>query len=229
MEVFKYRKQVRIMKKERDYSKGIIYVIKNDVNNMIYVGSTTLTKEVRFSYHQYAINSPQHQNQKIYKAMREIGFENFYIELIEEYPCENIEQLEAREGHWIRELDSYNNGYNSQIAGRSKKENYDENRTRILEQKRQYYEDKKDSILEQRKRYYESNKEKVLEKVKKYQEDNRDKIRVRHREYEKKHREETNEKKREKVECECGKIISRGALPMHKKRKFHLSKVSLNK
>ena len=36
--------------------------------------------------------------------MREIGKQRFYIELYEEYPCENIEQLRKREGEIIREL-----------------------------------------------------------------------------------------------------------------------------
>ena len=34
--------------------------------------------------------------------MEEIGVEHFRIELIEEAPCENIEQLRAIEGKYIR-------------------------------------------------------------------------------------------------------------------------------
>ena len=58
-------------------------------------------------------------NIKIYKAMIELGIEKFHIELIEDYPCENCEQLNAREGHFIRLFDSINHGYNSNLAGRN--------------------------------------------------------------------------------------------------------------
>ena len=34
--------------------------------------------------------------------MRELGVENFYIELIENFPCDTVEELRAREGHYIR-------------------------------------------------------------------------------------------------------------------------------
>ena len=40
--------------------------------------------------------------------MKEIGVEHFYIELIKEAPCENIEQLRAIEGQYIRELGTLN-------------------------------------------------------------------------------------------------------------------------
>ena len=34
----------------------------------------------------------------IHQMMNELGTGSFYIELIEEYPCANVEQLRAREG-----------------------------------------------------------------------------------------------------------------------------------
>ena len=40
------------------------------------------------------------------------------MELIEDHPCENIEQLRAREGHFIRQFGTLN----AKIAGRTKKE-----------------------------------------------------------------------------------------------------------
>jgi hypothetical protein len=91
------------------------------------------------------------QNRKLYKAMREIGIEQFYIELIEEYPCENVEQLEAREGYFIREFNSFKNGYNGQIQGRSNK---------------MYYEEHWEECNKRNKKYREENKNKLYEKAK---------------------------------------------------------------
>ena len=47
--------------------------------------------------------------------MNEIGAENFRIELIKECPCENIEQLRAIEGKYIREMGTLNR----QVAGQT--------------------------------------------------------------------------------------------------------------
>ena len=44
---------------------------------------------------------------------------DWYIELYENYPCENKEQLNKREGEIIREIGTVN----KQIAGRTYKEN----------------------------------------------------------------------------------------------------------
>ena len=40
--------------------------------------------------------------------MNELGVENFYIELIEQFPCENKEQLLAKEGEYIRKMATLN-------------------------------------------------------------------------------------------------------------------------
>ena len=50
--------------------------------------------------------------------MRTTGKDNFYIELVENYPCNTKEELMAREGHYIRERATLNH----MIAGRTEKE-----------------------------------------------------------------------------------------------------------
>ena len=83
-------------------------------------------------------------NSSIYLAMREIGIDQFYIELLENYPCGSKEQLNAREGHCIREQDSYNNGYNGKIEGRTPSEWYVDNaeqcKTKVREYQREHAE-----------------------------------------------------------------------------------------
>ena len=55
-------------------------------------------------------------NIKIYNAMKELGIENFNIILIENYPCNNKEELLSRENYNIRLYDTIKNGYNGVIA-----------------------------------------------------------------------------------------------------------------
>ena len=99
-----------------DYSKGKIYKILNNIDDEIYVGSTTETLGQRMAKHRAARKSkPQY---KLYKHMNELGVDNFYIELIENYPCNDVYELRAREGYYIREIGTLN----TKVAGRSQRE-----------------------------------------------------------------------------------------------------------
>ena len=102
-----------------DYDKGKIYMISNEVTNLKYIGSTTLPLNIRFNRHK------THSKQgltKLCKEMGEFGSEFFEIELLEKFPCDNKLELETREGEYIIEYDTINNGYNANQAGRTHKE-----------------------------------------------------------------------------------------------------------
>ena len=146
-----------------DYSKGKIYKILNTIDDEIYVGSTVETLSMRMSKHRSDMKKqPQ---SKIYKHMHELGVENFYIELIENFPCNDIYELRAREGHFIREIATLN----KLIAGRTQKEyrkQYnEEHKEHIKETVKQYYEDNKEHLLEKKKQYKEEHKEYINEKI----------------------------------------------------------------
>jgi group I intron endonuclease len=94
-----------------DYKSGKIYCIRNDINEEIYVGSTTQSLSQRMAKHRFDSKKRTH---KVYKLMNTIGIEHFYIELIEEHPCDSKEQLTKREGEVIRERWTLN----IKIAGR---------------------------------------------------------------------------------------------------------------
>ena len=89
----------------RDYNNGRICVIRNTINDDVYVGSTAQPLSKRMAKHRSEISS---KKLPLYEKFREIGVENFYIELLKEYPCENNEQLQAEEGKWIREKGTLN-------------------------------------------------------------------------------------------------------------------------
>ncbi len=135
-----------------NYNKGKIYTIRcHDDQTLIYVGSTTQTLSQRWNDHKTATANPNTRkyNTNFYRTIREKGVDTFYMELYEEYPCQNKQQLEKREGEIIRQIGTLN----KQITGRTKKEYY-------LEHK----EENKEHRKEKGKQYYEQNKEKINEK-----------------------------------------------------------------
>ena len=85
-----------------DYSKGKIYKILNSIDDEIYVGSTIKTLSQRMASHRSLANFNPYN--KLYKHMIDIGIDKFYIELVENYPCNDVYELRAREGYYIREI-----------------------------------------------------------------------------------------------------------------------------
>jgi len=89
-----------------DYQKGKIYTIrnKNDIN-LIYVGSTC-NKYLcnRFSNHKS--NSKTAPNNSFYKHITD--WNDWYIELYENFPCNDKNELTKREGEVIREIGTLN-------------------------------------------------------------------------------------------------------------------------
>lgn len=92
--------------------KGSIYIIRNTINDKVYIGQTTQTLNIRFTNHKMA--SRTGEDTKFYRAIRKHGEDKFWIELIEKV---EIEKLNERERYWIKYYDSYYNGYNSTFGG----------------------------------------------------------------------------------------------------------------
>ena len=84
-----------------------IYTIryKND-DNLIYVGSTVQPLYKRLTDHKIKTSNKKRNgyNMLLYQKMRETDFNDWYIELYEDFPKERKEQLSKREGEIIREI-----------------------------------------------------------------------------------------------------------------------------
>jgi group I intron endonuclease len=89
-----------------------IYIIRNSINNKIYVGQTWQNLEDRWKVH---LNPNGHCCFKLFNAMNKYGRENFKIEKI----TEAYSQLEADvlEIHFIAKFNSIQNGYNIKEGG----------------------------------------------------------------------------------------------------------------
>ena len=89
-----------------------IYKITNTVNGKSYIGQTQYTSEIRFKQHLNAYY--QNRESTLYQAFDKYGVDNFTLEILEE--CK-INQLDEREVYWIKQFNSFNQGYNSTFGG----------------------------------------------------------------------------------------------------------------
>ena len=93
---------------------GIIYIIKNRLNDKVYIGQTTTDIKTRFNQH--CKNSTlKSRHYKLYNAIKKYGKEKFYIEILEQGV--DINKLDEREIYYIEKYNSYLKGYNSTKGG----------------------------------------------------------------------------------------------------------------
>lgn len=93
-----------------DYSKAKIYCIRSPNTDLIYIGATCQQLSKRMSSHRVP------KNTLTSKVIIEFG--DAYIELLENYPCSNKEELSKKEGEYIRS----HNCCNKNMAGRTKQQ-----------------------------------------------------------------------------------------------------------
>lgn len=187
-----------------DYKNGKIYVIRNHVNDKVYVGSTTRALSKRMADHRD--NSKKHPERCLYTAFKEIGVDQFYIELVENYPCDNTEQLRKREGEVMRKYNSHVHGYNVKVAGRSLEEYLREDVHK--ERVKTYYQENKNVILERVKDYRNQHQDEIRQKQLRYRQDNKEQIAAKKKEYYRNNKDTIINKGKELVVCGCGSEVT---------------------
>jgi len=114
-----------------NYNNGKVYQICDIANTKRYIGATTLSHlSQRFQQHKMAYNLWKQSKQGYYssfKIFEEFGIENCKIELLELCNCESKDELNKKEGQYIRSLDCEN----KVIPQRTHHEHYEDNRTEI--------------------------------------------------------------------------------------------------
>jgi len=82
------------------YNESKIYIIKSNKTDMVYIGSTTRTLEERFKVHKT----------KPLKCCKELmKYDDIFIELLENYSCNGVKELEKKEYEYINK---YKNSVN---------------------------------------------------------------------------------------------------------------------
>jgi len=162
-----------------DYSKGLIYTIRSRNDNIkIYVGSTTQPLYKRFYQHKKDSQTEKYINKKLYIEVNN-DWDNWYIELYENYPCNNKNELCKREGEVIREIGTLNKF----IAGRDIKQYRIENTDKIKEKNKLYRIENANKIKEYKKQYQIKNADKIKEHQKEYRIENADKKKEHNKQY----------------------------------------------
>jgi hypothetical protein len=178
-----------------NYQNGKIYSIRSPNNEKYYIGSTTQKLSMRMAEHR--------RTKDLLTSKEIINSGGAYIELIENYSCNNKEELLRREGEIMRQFKD--NIINKNIAGRTKKE---------------YDEDNKDKIKEHRKEYFKEYKEDNKDKIKKYREDNKEHLKEYIKEYHK-------ERALVKIKCGCGSITNLQHKSRHEKSIKHINFIKI--
>ena len=169
-----------------DYKNSKIYKLYSPSKNIVYIGSTTQPLCKRLSKHLTDYRAYNKDNKKTYyTSFLVLECEDYKIELLEEYACNNRAQLCKKEGEYILN----NECINKNISGRTTKEYYEEYKEKFRALNKKNYEDNKEQINIRHKKYYEDNKDKdefkkyIKEYSKKYYEDNKEKIAEKRKQY----------------------------------------------
>jgi hypothetical protein len=144
------------MEKENIYQHGKIYkIISYSHPELVYYGSTTQQLCRRMVQHRLNFKCGKNVS-----SSEIVKYNDAIILLVIQYPCNNKEQLERKEGEYIKN----NECVNKLVAGRTKVEYIEDNKENISNKGKKYYKVNKDILLDKSKEYYEVNKEKLKKK-----------------------------------------------------------------
>lgn len=195
-----------------DYSEGKIYkLICKDGH--YYIGSTACTLGIRFAYHRSSIKNNKCGGKYEYFSKVPIG--EISIELIENCPCDNKDQLNEREDELIKAsfkdplcLNTNRAFQASEDKKEYDKKYYENNKEKIQANMKQYYEEHKEDIMNYQQFYGAINKEKVDEYQANYRKENAEKRREYSRQYAEEHQEEVKASKREYYEKNKERLLA---------------------
>lgn len=197
------------------YQDSKIYALRSYQTDKVYIGSTYNTLAKRFGSHKSDFKNP-----KNYITSHEIlKYEDCYIELVEDFPCNSKNELNRREGQVIRETNCVNKfisgrthreycNDNPELIAAINKRTYDKHKhtDKFKEARKKYQEEHKEEIADNRRRYYQDNKEEIIEKARLYSKLNKEKIAEKKYQYYQDNKEEISIKAKEYRELNKEKI-----------------------
>ena len=112
--------------------KGI-YKIVNIVTNKVYIGQTKRDIEKRWKEHINELNKNIHNNLHLQRSWNKYGKENFVFDIIE--INEDNDKIDRLEMFYINQYDSFVNGYNMNLGGKSGNLGYKHTEESLLKMK----------------------------------------------------------------------------------------------
>ncbi len=186
---------------ENKYANGKIYKIVDNGYNKCYIGSTYNSLSHRMSHHRDDFKrflEGKIKKTSSYELFEEFGVENCKIELVENFPCLNRDELNAREGHWIRNTECVNKVH----VGRTKKEYYETYKDQLYETKKKWIEANRETNNARKLKWAQQNKERINERAKANYQNKKDKL-------------------LEPMLCECGCYITKMGMKAHRLKSKH--------
>ena len=174
------------------FNKSMIYTIRSPHTDKYYIGSTTQKLCKRFVDHKTNYNEYLKGLKHFVTSYKIIELGESYIELFEEFNCENRLQLQRREGEIQRDHKAH--CVNRCIAGRTQKEWEQDNHERISIQNKEYKLLHSDKIKQDNKEYMLRN----ADKIKQYRLQNAEKLKEQKKQYYAENKEKLKEKRRAK-------------------------------
>jgi len=184
------------------YQRGKIYKIIDNITGKVYFGSTiepTIAR--RLATHISNFKTYKQGKSGICCSYELFENNDYTIILVELFPCDSKDELLMRERYWIDNNECVNK--NRPIL--------------FVDEKQQYQQQYRQEHKEKATQYYQENKEEALQYRKQQYQEHKDEIKQHYQE----HKDEILEKHLQKITCECGKVICKGALTRHKKTKKH--------
>ena len=191
----------------KNYENGKIYIIYSPHSDNHYIGSCTTDLKTRLDRHIYYYEQFNRgvKTTHYISSFEVLKFGDVEIELICDYPSKNKKELEKAEGYVIRDFrkNQGKNCVNQRVAGRTKNENYHENKERISAERKIKHKER----MENDEEYKKTLQKKSIAHYSK----NKDVM---------------NKKATEKFKCECGGSYSRCHKSCHLKSKKHLAYIN---
>ena len=178
-----------------NYQNGKIYCIRSHQTDKIYIGSTCSPLHKRFYDHRKKYKCWKNNKYGYTSSYELMEYEDVYIELLEEYPCNNKMELCKKEGEYIRSMDCVNKMKRPFITE-------EENKQRNKEYAKEYRKNNIETIKEKKNKYMKEYSLKLENKQKKS-------------EYDK-------ERRKIKIQCECGGKYTQSHKTEHEKTKKHI-------
>ena len=142
-----------------NYNNSKIYKLVSSQTDKIYIGSTT----EKLLCSRFSTHKRDYKNKNTHSSYELIKYDDCKIVLIENYSCDNRQDLLKRERYYI---ENNNNCVNQKLPSRTIEEYRKDNLKILSAKKKEWRHNNPEKDKATAKRYYEKNKQKILEKVK---------------------------------------------------------------
>jgi hypothetical protein len=182
-----------------DYKNGKIYRLVCNTTGDQYIGSTTQSLSQRLGGHktQYKRFLEGKTTNQI-SSYSILSNNNFEIILLEEFACENKNELERRERHFIETVlcvNKYKPAQTKEELQKQKQTYWQEHKEELNKKMQTYYQEHKEEKQKYQQKYQQEHKEELNKKMQTYYQEHKEELQKYKQAYRQEHKEELQKKK----------------------------------